>query len=103
MTTITQQDISITAYEEGYLSADAFYHSHAPLPENPYPPGPWRPFRSWRKGWEDYHAEKAAELEVIEEQITRKADGLEIARLLKMDNVSHLEQELAALRQRKGE
>lgn len=94
---IGKDDISISAYEEGYLSADAFLHSPVPLPENPYPPGPWRPFRSWRKGWEDYHTEMAREQEIIEEQITRKADGLKIARLLKMENVSHLEKELSTL------
>ena len=43
------KDLSPTAYEEGYLSAAA------KCPGNPYPPGPWRPFRSWKTGWEDYH------------------------------------------------
>lgn len=56
-------DISLSAYEEGYLSADAFYCSRTltQCPENPYPPGPWRPFRSWRMGWDDYHAERKGE------------------------------------------
>ena len=59
---INRPDISLTAYEEGYLSADAFYSNHSlALPENPYPPGPWRPFRSWSTGWEDYHAEREEE------------------------------------------
>ena len=42
------------------------------------------------------------ELEIIEERITRKASGLEISRLLQMDNIAHLGKELGTLQKDKA-